>query len=207
MADKPSITQDPNQVAALIFIGGIVLGALFYFLYYSDLDAQLIKQRGVQNVQNKELSQLRKDQKNMQQTLIQVDCLRNKVAQTERQLPRSTQELDRFVNSLNSAAREHVIKISLIRRLEPEDSGLFQRVPFEIELYGNYDEIVEFFWEISEMDSRYGEQIVNVMSFAMEREFRDTAHPEKMIKVTTLIETYLYSAELLAEESEAAEPE
>ena len=202
MADNaPGIAQNPTQIAALIIVVGIIGGALFYFLYYSDLDTQLIKLRNAETKQQGDLQKLREDHKKMEKTILRVACFREEISKTERQLPNKTEDLDLFVNSLNDAAKAHDIKISVLRRLENEEGELFRRAPFELVFYANFNDIADFFWKISELETRNGEQIVNVMNFSLTRLFKQSAHPEKMIKVSALVETYLYSAVLLAEES------
>lgn len=205
MAARPrkgaNAPRNPLQIAAVVAVLSVLVAVGFYFAIYSGQQKALAGVIANQTKLKQELKASEDKLKDRQKMRDQVECLEQQVETLTSKLPKNSQELHRFLDTINTRAQEAGIKLIRFEQLDPQPGDLYDRVPVELEFYASYESATDFFWKLSELGSNPGEQIVNVSQLDMSRDLKDSKKlPEGMIHVFCLAETFLLSASIQQQE-------
>jgi Tfp pilus assembly protein PilO len=199
--------RNPHQIAGVVAFLAVIVAVGFYLTLYSTQKKALAQATAAHTKLKKELQDSEQKLKDRQQLRSQIDCLEQQVDTLTSRLPKNSQELHRFLDTINTRAQESGIKLVRFEQLDPQPGDLYDRVPVELEFFASYEAASDFFWKLSELGSNSGEQIVNVSKISFERTNQDAKKlPEGMIHVFCLAETFLLSASIQQQEAEAHNP-
>jgi type IV pilus assembly protein PilO len=144
-----------QKIALLVVLWGM-MGALYYFLVYTDQDEQKVSLEGQLQKINTEKTKLRliaEEKIKYEKRLQELEDKRKKALAL---LPDEPQ-LEELTIDLNRRAKQAQIRIAKITPLPEVPMGFYARVPVELVLEGTFHQLVVFFNHVSEM-----KRIVNI---------------------------------------------
>jgi Tfp pilus assembly protein PilO len=135
----------PTQNKIAIFVGiGALLGFLYWYLYYGDLNDQLTMQKQESTRLAKEDEQLR-DRKKKYRELIEKKEAVEKALQTNAVSLPASSELPSFFVSLQSQAITANVQLIKWTRLDEQPIETYVKVPVGMEVRGDFQQIMNYF--------------------------------------------------------------
>jgi Tfp pilus assembly protein PilO len=199
--------RNPLQIAGVLAFLAVAVAVGFYFTAFKDQQKALAQTQAAHNKLKKDLLDSETKLKDRQKLRGSIECLEQQVNSLSDKLPKNSQELHRFLDTINTRAQESGIKLLRFEQLPPQPGDLYDRVPIELEFYASYESATDFFWKLSELGAGDKEQIVNVSKIALSRSQQDAKKlPEGMIHVFCLAETFLLSASIQQQEAANQQP-
>ena len=133
-----------------VFLGAaVVLGGLYYYLFYADLSSErqtLVSQRKSLAEQERKLQQRKKDYAKLLQTKLEVE---EELKKNAVKLPGSS-ELPAFFVHLQTQANAASVRTNDWARKSETPVESYVKVPVEIEVEGDFYQLLQYFKLLSE---------------------------------------------------------
>jgi type IV pilus assembly protein PilO len=161
-----------GAVAAILAL----VGAGYYFLFYTDASATLAAQRGRAQELQRKLTNVRAVANNVGEFEQEVATLERELEIALKQLPNRKQFED-LLQDITTAGKKVGVTIKSIERTREVEHDFYAEVPFTLELEGSYHNLAMFFERVAKLP-----RIVNIGSM------RVSAHPGRTSDTTLKIE-------------------
>ena len=157
------IAKAPVWQLALIWLGvSAVLGAGWYFIYYSDAVAARVAAEGNLAAAQGELTAIEKKLANFEQAMEEAAKQEAENEELKRKLPLSTAAIDHLMRKFQQQGRLVGVEMQNWSPGSESRMEFYAKIPVSIQATGTWHQFGEFFRRISEM-----EQIVNVEEVQM----------------------------------------
>lgn len=166
MADRLEIlTKTPKWQIAVGWVAvAALLGAGWYFLYYSDAVASRQQAEGALTQAQARLAKMQKELELFEQRMAKEDELEREIEERKRQLPLSAATIDHLMRQFQQQGRLVGVDVANWRPGSEERRDFYAKMPVEVSATGTWHEMGEFFRRVSEM-----EKIVNIEEVSMAR--------------------------------------
>jgi type IV pilus assembly protein PilO len=150
---KDSLLARLPAVAKLALGAGVVtlVGAGYYFVFYTDLSKAITAAQRRERELREELGKAKQAVAAYQQDLAELHQREQRQTEIEKVLP-SEAQYPSFLSSLQSVA--NVSSVNLVAWTpQPEKAEeFFSRVPMSLELSGRYHQVAKFFYGVGQLD-------------------------------------------------------
>jgi Tfp pilus assembly protein PilO len=146
--DRIGRASNQAKIAGLI-AGGLVLGGIYYYLFYADLSAErqtLVAQRKKLTDEERKLSDRKKEYASLLQKKLEVE---EELKKNAVKLP-SSSELPAFFVHLQTQANAANIRTTDWQRKSEMPVESYIKVPVEVEVEGDYYQLLQYFKLLSE---------------------------------------------------------
>jgi type IV pilus assembly protein PilO len=155
-------TPRTQKILALALLVG-ALGAVYYFLFWSDFDVQERRLKSEFSRLDQELQQYEARKRDYVRFKNEVAKLLEEQKELLRVLPKKA-EIPTFLDSIYNQAEPLGLEIALFARKEEKPQELYVRIPVEIELTGQFHQIARFFNKVAGLP-----RIVNIENVTLDR--------------------------------------
>lgn len=141
--------NDPLKygLACLLIIIILGLGYLFFFNeQLVELDVAKEKEVSLKETFRQKSIQAA----NLNNLKLELEALRASFDQLLKQLP-TDKEIPNLIQELNQAASKNGLQLSGLSPLEPINDGAIQRLPYNLSISGQYDQVAKFARDIGEL--------------------------------------------------------
>jgi type IV pilus assembly protein PilO len=136
-------TPRAQKVIALVLLVG-ALGAVYYFLFWTDFEIQGKRMQGEYTRLDEELRSYETRKRDYMRFKNEVAKLLEDQKELLRILPKKA-ELPTFLDSIYNQAEPLGLEINLFARKDEKPQELYVRIPVDIELFGSFHQIARFF--------------------------------------------------------------
>jgi len=155
LIERFSKTPLKQRVAGLVLLSAI-FGALFYFMFYSDLsDKAESLQRQIRLLENEKADYQRKKAQ-YEQFRAEVTKLLEERKELVKVLP-SEAEIEVFLQSLHAQAELAGLNILTFQQGPEQKKGFYAIIPVKMQIRGTYFQINKFFYSVGRL-----KRIVNI---------------------------------------------
>ena len=134
-------------LACLLIIIILGLGYLFFFKeQLAELDVAKEKEVSLKETFRQKSIQAA----NLNNLKLELEALRASFDQLLKQLP-TDKEIPNLIQELNQAASKNGLQLSGLFPLEPINDGAIQRLPYNLSISGQYDQVAKFARDIGEL--------------------------------------------------------
>ena len=134
-------------LACLLIITILGLGYLFFFKeQLAELDVAKEKEVSLKETFRQKSIQAA----NLNNLKLELEALRASFDQLLKQLP-TDKEIPNLIQELNQAASKNGLQLSGLFPLEPINDGAIQRLPYNLSISGQYDQVAKFARDIGEL--------------------------------------------------------
>lgn len=139
----------------------LLFGAAYYFVFHSEIEAQLAsaEQRGLTLTQD--LNKARAAEQAYQKDLAEMAEREQRQKELSQILPAST-EYPQFLSAVQAAANDSGVSLSAWTPRERVPEKYYARVPMKVELTGRFHQIARFFYNVGQLD-----RIINMENISM----------------------------------------
>jgi type IV pilus assembly protein PilO len=148
-------TPRSQKIAALVLLVG-ALGAVYYFLFWTDFEVQGKRLTGEFTRLDQDLQAYEARKRDYMRFKNEVAKLLEEQKELLRILPKKA-EIPTFLDSIYNQAEPLGLEISLFARKDEKPQELYVRIPVEIELSGSFHQIARFFNKVAALP-----RIVNI---------------------------------------------
>ncbi|MBN2715344.1 MAG: type 4a pilus biogenesis protein PilO [Deltaproteobacteria bacterium] len=134
----------------------ILVGALFWQLYYSPLVEELESAQNQQQQLAGKLSEVQKRKKTYDEDVQKMEDLKIASVKQRQMLPVES-EMASFLNNLNSVAELTGLEILSVTPMAEKPEKYYATIPVKLELKGNFLQLSKFFYQVGRLD-----RIINV---------------------------------------------
>lgn len=181
--DKFLATPPSTKVAAIILVMGL-LGAAWYFLFYGEVEAALVKERAKTPQLSKTLREEQEVEKNLQKYKDEIEKLRKSRDEMRDRLPENAEIAD-LLQQIHSQAKIVGLEIARFERGEDEVETMYARIPVKMILRGTFHQVATFFYYLGKLT-----RIVNVEN--IELTALDRKEDEDRIQAVCNATTFMY---------------
>lgn len=181
--DKFLATPPSTKVAAIILVMGL-LGAAWYFLFYGEVEAALVKEQQKTPKLSKELREEQEVEKNLQKYKDEIEKLRKSRDEMRDRLPENAEIAD-LLQQIHSQAKIVGLEIARFERGEDEVETMYARIPVKMVLRGTFHQVATFFYYLGKLT-----RIVNVEN--IELTALDRKDGEERIQAVCNATTFMY---------------
>ena len=153
-----------------------LVGAGYYFLFYTDSNAVLTAQRGRAQELQRKLTNVRAVANNVGEFEQEVATLERELEVALKQLPNRKQFED-LLQDITTAGKKVGVTIKSIERTREVEHDFYAEVPFSLELEGTYHNLAMFFERVAKLP-----RIVNIGSMRIQ------THPGRAGDTTLRVE-------------------
>lgn len=153
--DKFLATPTSTKVAALILFMGLI-GAGWYFLFYGEVEAALVKAQNRTPQLNKTLAEEQDIEKNLKKYKDEIERLSKARDEMRDRLPEGA-EIAELLLQIERQAKVVGLDILRFERGEDEVEQLYARIPVRMVLRGTFHQVATFFYYLGKLT-----RIVNV---------------------------------------------
>jgi type IV pilus assembly protein PilO len=146
--------RSQKLMATALLVGA--LGAVYYFVFWTDFEVQGKRLAGEFTRLDQELQQYEARKRDYMRFKNEVAKLLEEQKELLRILPKKA-ELPTFLDSIYNQAEPLGLEISLFARKDEKPQELYVRIPVEIELLGGFHQIARFFNRVAALP-----RIVNI---------------------------------------------
>ncbi len=173
-----------QKLAITVVLAGL-LGAAFYFFFYSAVEEE-IEQAGRQRTQlAKRLAEYTTQLKTKHEFQEKIQTLYRKRQIALEKLPEA-EEIPSLLQKIDGLGKIVGLQMSAFVRVEPVDSNFYSVIPVNMEMRGTYHQISTFFHYIGKLT-----RIVNVTNISLTAPKTDAAGKVTVL-ATVLATTYRY---------------
>ena len=134
-------------LACLLIILILGLGYLFFFKeQLAELDVAKEKEVSLKETFRQKSIQAA----NLNNLKLELEALRASFNQLLKQLP-TDKEIPNLIQELNQAASKNGLQLSGLSPLDPVNDGAIQRLPYNLSISGQYDQVAKFARDIGEL--------------------------------------------------------
>jgi type IV pilus assembly protein PilO len=165
--------KTPLKVALTVGVLAAIF-AVYYFLFYGDLSADIASASTGQESLKKEKDSYEKRKKEYVAYREELRKLQDEQRELLKALPKKA-EIPSFISSVQEQAELSGLEVLSIN-IDPESpEELYVKIPVRMEVRGNYHSLTKFFKNVSEL-----RRIVNIENFGLtvERTENDTGPPK-----------------------------
>jgi type IV pilus assembly protein PilO len=150
MADILEQIQKTPRTQKILALGLIIgaLGAVYYFLFWTDFEVQGKRLTAEFTRLDQELQQYEARKRDYMRFKNEVAKLLEEQKELLRILPKKA-EIPTFLDSIYNQAEPLGLDLALFARKEEKPQELYVRIPVEIELYGSFHQIARFFNKVA----------------------------------------------------------
>jgi type IV pilus assembly protein PilO len=148
-------TPRSQKIIALVLLVG-ALGAVYYFLFWTDFEVQGKRMQGEYSRLDEELRSYETRKRDYMRFKNEVAKLLEDQKELLRILPKKA-ELPTFLDSIYNQAEPLGLEINLFARKDEKPQELYVRIPVDIELVGSFHQIARFFNKVAALP-----RIVNI---------------------------------------------
>lgn len=199
-ASKQLNASSPEAICILLVLGIIIVGAVFYFMFYSELSTKRDNTKSRISELNYEIAQLKNQEAQLSELRAEKERLEARLAVLRAKIPSTANELNYFLDSVNQRARtSRVSKWLLFKQEDLISHGEYSAVPIRMEFEATYEATIQFFWDLATMGdgmkNNSKEQIVNIHEVEITRSTTSNSsdNAKTMLRINCVAETYLYS--------------
>ncbi len=140
-------TPRTQKILALVLLVG-ALGAVYYFLFWTDFEVQGKRLTADFQRLDQELTQYQARKRDYMRFKNEVAKLLEEQKELLRILPKKA-EIPTFLDSIYNQAEPLGLEINLFSRKDEKPQELYVRIPVEIELFGSFHQIARFFNKVA----------------------------------------------------------
>ena len=140
-------TPRTQKILALVLLIG-ALGAVYYFLFWTDFEAQGKRLTAEFGRLDQELAQYQARKRDYMRFKNEVAKLLEEQKELLRVLPKKA-EIPTFLDSIYNQAEPLGLEIALFARKDEKPQELYVRIPVDIELSGSFHQIARFFNKVA----------------------------------------------------------
>jgi type IV pilus assembly protein PilO len=140
-------TPRSQKILALALLVG-ALGAVYYFLFWTDFETQGKRLTSEYSRLDQELQSYQARKRDYMRFKNEVAKLLEEQKELLRILPKKA-ELPTFLDSIYNQAEPLGLEITLFARKDEKPQELYVRIPVEIELLGSFHQIARFFNKVA----------------------------------------------------------
>jgi type IV pilus assembly protein PilO len=148
-------TPRSQKIAALVLLVG-ALGAVYYFLFWTDFEVQGKRLTSEFSRLDQDLQAYEARKRDYMRFKNEVAKLLEEQKELLRILPKKA-EIPTFLDSIYNQAEPLGLEIALFARKDEKPQELYVRIPVEIELAGSFHQIARFFNKVAALP-----RIVNI---------------------------------------------
>ncbi len=146
-----------------ILLGVVLLvGLIFWFLFYSDLRDELSTLQEKHIALQREKADINKRKATYEKDRQRRDELKKSYGQLLRALPSET-EMSSLVNALNRHAELVGLEIESVKPGKEEAAQYYARIPVELHLKGSYYQLAKFFYLVGNLD-----RVINIENIKLQ---------------------------------------
>jgi type IV pilus assembly protein PilO len=163
LVDTLNKIPTPQRILILLLVM-ILMGVVFYFLFYQDLEDGIVREQDRKQQLLIEETEIKRKVAHKDEILSELDDLKLRKDKVEKVLPQEA-EIPSLLQKIYGQAK--IVGLE-IRRFEPGAEApqkLYTEIPVQMELRGTYDQLADFFYYVGRM-----ERIVNIKNIDMARE-------------------------------------
>lgn len=162
----------------------LVLGALYYWFYYSDLDKQYKSLANRQKIAVSNFTKKFSEANNVDNLNKYVESLNSKLSTAVTLFPESD-DVSRLLRDISMLAKENQVEMTKFQPLEQSVKDFFVEVPLEISFRGSYHDMATFIQGISKL-----QRIVNVFSLEFSNPVRSLSTNQIILDGKVLAKAY-----------------
>ena len=184
-----SILKLPTPKKALILIAILcAIAGLYFYLFFSPRQEELVVLRGKLDKSIKELSESEAIARDLKKFREQEKELNQKLMEALKQLP-NEKEIPEILKNITSLGKESNLEFTLFKPKPEEPQQFYAKVPIELVVLGSYHNTGIFFDKVNKLA-----RIINVVDFNMTRakDLKGKGETENFIKTSCLVNTYRF---------------
>lgn len=181
--DKFLATPTSTKVAVIVLLMGL-MGAAWYFLFYGEVEAALVKERQKTPQLNKTLAEEQEIEKNLKKYRDEIERLRKARDEMRDRLPEKPDVAD-LLNDIHSQAKVVGLDIMRFERSDDEPEASYVRIPVKMVLRGTFHQVATFFFYVGKLT-----RIVNVEDIKLVA--LDRKDGEERVEATCAASTFMY---------------
>lgn len=181
--DKFLATPPSTKVAVIILVMGLV-GAAWYFLFYGELEAALVKEQRKTPKLVETLNEEKEIEKNLKKYQEEIEKLRKSRDEMRGRLPENAEIAD-LLQQIHSQAKIVGLEIARFERGDDEVETMYARIPVKMTLRGTFHQVATFFYYMGKLT-----RIVNVEN--IELTALDRREGEDRIQAVCNATTFMY---------------
>lgn len=183
--DKFLATPTSTKVAVLILVMGLC-GAAWYFLFYGEVEAALVKERQKTPQLTQTLAEEREIEKNLKTHHEKIEALRRARDEMRDRLPESAEIAD-LLQQIQSQAKIVGLEIARFERGEDEIETMYARIPVRMVLRGSFHQVATFFFYLGKLT-----RIVNIENIELTSLGDKDGSGEDRIQAVCSATTFMY---------------
>jgi type IV pilus assembly protein PilO len=161
LVEKFSKAPTRSKAIGLVVLTG-VFGAIFYFMFYSDMDTQ------ADNLERK-IKQLRQEKASYEEKQQKYNSFRaevNKLLEEQKELIKvlpTDAEIPAFLQALHAQGELSGLNILTFEQQQEQRLNFYAKIPVKMSISGTYHQINKFFYAVGQL-----KRIVNVQDVSFE---------------------------------------
>jgi len=174
-------TPRAQKILALVLLVG-ALGAVYYFLFWTDFEVQGKRLTTEYSRLDQELQQYQARKRDYMRFKNEVAKLLEEQKELLRILPKKA-EIPTFLESIYNQAEPLGLDITLFARKDEKPQELYVRIPVDIELSGSFHQIARFFNKVAGLP-----RIVNIENVTLS----DPARSDSGVRLRAKFQTVTF---------------
>jgi type IV pilus assembly protein PilO len=192
---KQDLIKMPKWQKALILVGFIlILGVVWYFVFYSPNDEEVVALQGQINKLNKDIVEWRKAKEAKVTLAAQIKQLEQELQLLQSKLPEE-KEIPSLLSSVNEIGRLNGLEFALFKQQNVIRRDYYSEIPVEINVQGGFHQVLLFLDKVGSMD-----RIVQVSKLKMGK-YKPSAGGGNL-EATMVATTYKYESQPLPKKEE-----
>ena len=158
-AKKPEglfATLTPGARAGLVALSMVLVGALYYVVYYQETADQIVKAQAEKTALLADLESQKKAQATFLSDRDELVLRQQRQRELNKILPEAT-EVAPFLSSLQQVSNLSGVELSAWQPLDERVESFYAKTPLRLELRGRFHQIAKFVHEVGRLD-----RIINV---------------------------------------------
>lgn len=184
--DKFLATPTSTKVAVLVLCAGLI-GAAWYFLFYGEVEAALVREQQTTQRLAKELAEEQDIEKNLKKYHDEIERLSKSRDEMRGRLPENA-EIAELLQQIHGQAKIVGLEIIRFERGEDEIEPMYARIPVTMVLRGSFHQIALFFFYLGKLT-----RIINVENIQLTMiPSRDAENLQGSIEARCTATTFMY---------------
>lgn len=184
--DKFLATPTSTKVAVLVLCAGLI-GAAWYFLFYGEVEAALVREQQKTTTLNKELAEEQEIEKNLKKYQDEIERLKKSRDEMRDRLPENA-EIAELLQQIHGQAKIVGLEILRFERGDDEIEPMYARIPVTMKLRGTFHQVALFFFYLGRLT-----RIVNVENIELKIvDARKAENVEGWVEASCTATTFMY---------------
>lgn len=184
--DKFLATPTSTKVAVLVLCAGL-MGAAWYFLFYGEVEAALVREQQKTKSLAKDLAEEQEIEKNLKKYQDEIERLSKSRDEMRDRLPENA-EIAELLQQIHGQAKIVGLEIIRFERGEDQIEPMYARIPVTMVLRGTFHQVALFFFYLGKLT-----RIVNVENIQLTMlKGRDAEQNQGFVEARCTATTFMY---------------